>query len=79
MLDLKKWREKTRTKKEKALYEKSAASYRKALAVTEILLFSNGDSYPCCPRCQITLDREYMSYCDRCGQLLGWSNFCDEE
>ncbi len=79
MFDFKKWREKAKIKREKALYEKSAASYRKAIAVTEILMFPDGDTYPCCPRCQMSLDREYMRYCDRCGQLLGWINFSDVE
>ena len=26
-----------------------------------------------CPRCRIPLDRDYQSYCDRCGQHLNWN------
>ena len=50
----------------------SAVSYRVPLPVTQICEFVNGDCYPVCPRCTETLDREYMSYCDRCGQCLNW-------
>lgn len=32
-------------------------------------------SFPICPRCQRTLDREYQSFCDRCGQALDWKHF----
>lgn len=49
--------------------------YRIPLEVKEILLFANGISYPICPRCDCTLEREYASYCDRCGQKLGWEDF----
>ena len=27
---------------------------------------------PVCPRCKTTMEREYMAYCDRCGQCLDW-------
>lgn len=29
-------------------------------------------SYYRCPRCRIPLNREYISFCDHCGQRLGW-------
>ena len=32
-------------------------------------------SFPVCPRCQITMEREYQSFCDHCGQRLNWQNF----
>lgn len=28
-----------------------------------------------CPRCHITLEREFLAYCDRCGQHLGWKGY----
>ena len=31
--------------------------------------------YPVCPRCGITMEREYQHFCDRCGQQLDWSAF----
>ncbi|MBE6971392.1 MAG: hypothetical protein E7446_04640 [Ruminococcaceae bacterium] len=49
-----------------------ALSYRKSIAVTALLRFPTGDIYPLCPRCASTLDREYMRFCDRCGQRLSW-------
>ena len=30
-------------------------------------------TYPICPHCQITLEREYQAYCVRCGQRLSWN------
>lgn len=44
--------------------------------VTEVRLFHfpTGDSvFPVCPKCGSTLEREYQSYCDRCGQWLSWT------
>ncbi len=34
-------------------------------------------AYPVCPRCSITLEREYQAFCDRCGQRLDWEGFED--
>ena len=53
----------------------SALSYRIPLSVNKVLLLASGDSYPICPRCDCTFDREYMNFCDRCGQRLGWEFF----
>ena len=52
-----------------------AIKYRIPLSVTEVIRFSNGYAFPVCPRCKITLEREYQSYCDRCGQCLDWNDF----
>lgn len=54
---------------------KEAASYRTPLSFNKILLFDNNYSFPVCPRCDRTLEREYQAYCDRCGQCLDWKNF----
>ena len=53
----------------------SAESFRIPMAVNEIHLHSNNMAFSVCPRCRITLDREYQSYCDRCGQALDWKHF----
>lgn len=38
--------------------------------------YRNGfTTYPICPRCRRTFEREYQNYCDRCGQSLNWSDF----
>ena len=51
----------------------TAVSYRIAMPVTEIVQYgSGGYAYPVCPRCRQSMDREYMGYCDRCGQKLSW-------
>lgn len=52
-----------------------ALTYRMPLQVKEIRTFANGHSYPVCPRCANTMDREYMLFCDRCGQKLNWLYF----
>ena len=51
----------------------NAVSYRTALPVTKVILYSNDKfCYPMCPRCKISMDRDYMSFCDHCGQKLNW-------
>ena len=52
-----------------------AIQYRIPLPVREVLVLLSGDSYPICPRCDCMVDREYMNYCDSCGQCLGWELF----
>ena len=50
--------------------------FRRPMPVTEVVHFSHSSgSFPRCPRCRLTMDREYMSFCDRCGQKLDWSCF----
>ena len=52
----------------------TAVSYRIAMPVTKIVQYrSGGYAYPVCPRCRQSMDREYMGYCDRCGQKLSWA------
>ena len=56
----------------------SAASYRAPMQVTTVRRFefiSHSTTFPVCPRCQQTLDREYQSFCNACGQALNWENF----
>ena len=50
--------------------------YRLPLQVNAVRAFSDGRlAFPVCPRCGQTMEREYQSYCDRCGQSLGWNEF----
>ena len=51
--------------------------YRFPMAVEEIHAFSRcrGGAYPVCPRCRETMEREYMSFCSRCGQKLDWRRY----
>lgn len=52
-----------------------AESFRLPLPVTAVLCFGNGDTYPVCPRCGLSFDREYQAFCDHCGQCLDWGQF----
>ena len=59
----------------KASFLFGAVKYRLPMPVSQVWVFPSGDSYSICPRCDTTLDREYMRYCDRCGQHLSWKLF----
>lgn len=50
-------------------------TFRQAMAVVEIMQFKCGDTFPVCPRCGTTLEREYQRFCDRCGQKLKWTGY----
>lgn len=50
-------------------------SYRSPKLVRYVLQMDNGSTYPICPRCNCSLEREFVSFCDRCGQRLGWGLF----
>lgn len=63
--------------REREILEEDASHYRAPMEVTRILKLKNGNFYPVCPRCKITVDREYMKFCDRCGQRLGWTKIRD--
>lgn len=62
-------------KKNKEIDAAEAISYRTPLVVDSMLVLDCGLASSICPRCDITLDREYQSYCDRCGQKLSWKGF----
>lgn len=51
-----------------------AVAYRVPLPITKVLALAS-TTYPICPRCKLSLEREYMSFCDRCGQKLKWDLF----
>lgn len=54
------------------------ASYRSGMCVRELMIFDSSypeTSYYVCPRCGITMEREFMQYCDRCGQCLDWRQY----
>lgn len=55
-----------------------AVTYRIERPVTQIVQYPTyGHWFPLCPRCKISLEREYVSFCDRCGQKLNWDQFDD--
>ena len=53
-------------------------TYRAPMMVKDMVAFYHfpeDDVYYRCPRCQQLLAREFMAYCDRCGQCLDWSEY----
>ena len=53
-------------------------SFRKPMPVTQIRCFCcpyGITAFPVCPQCGATMEREYQSFCDRCGQCLNWKGF----
>lgn len=53
-------------------------TFRAPMYVTQVRCFRwlcGIVSFPVCPRCRVTLEREYQAFCDRCGQCLSWKNF----
>ena len=53
-------------------------SFRTPMPVMQIRCFhflQGLTAFPVCPQCGRTMEREYQSYCDRCGQRLDWSTF----
>lgn len=48
------------------------------MPVSQVMAFQSSFEYttfPVCPACEITMEREYQNYCDRCGQRLDWKNY----
>ena len=50
-------------------------SFRIPMPVKENRVYFHTGTYPVCPKCKSSLDREYMSFCDRCGQCLEWQDY----
>lgn len=54
-------------------------TYRWPMQVKAICSYGRSAEFPQCPRCGITMEREYQLFCDRCGQRLSWHGFDDVE
>ena len=53
-------------------------TYRAPMMVQDAMVFrhfSENHLYYRCPRCQKLLERDFMAYCDSCGQCLDWCNY----
>lgn len=50
-------------------------SFRLPMEVTQKRLFRFDGTYPVCPQCGVSLEREYQRFCDRCGQRLDWKRY----
>lgn len=56
----------------------SDISFRQKMPVTCVRWYPGAHgmcAFPVCPRCDITMEREYQFFCDRCGQRLDWEAF----
>lgn len=55
------------------------ASYRTAMRVTEVMVYQSAvpaaAGYYVCPRCRVTMEREFSPFCSRCGQQLSWKGY----
>lgn len=47
-------------------------SYREPMKIERISVWRSGEAYPVCPRCGNLLVRDYMCFCNECGQKLNW-------
>ena len=56
-----------------------SAGFRLAKSVVEVMSFRSAfrgyTHYFVCPSCHVTLEREFVAFCDRCGQRLDWENY----
>lgn len=58
--------------------EREEITYRKEMRVRAVMVIGSGNGrtgYAVCPRCGVTMEREYMNYCTWCGQKLGWRGY----
>lgn len=75
----------TNTRMRYRIRMREAESYRLPMLVNEYYIGHYGIfmRYECCipkcPRCSIGIDRDYQSYCDRCGQALDWRDWMNED
>lgn len=56
----------------------SAESYRKPMLIKKVLIINATEhdlGYYICPRCNVSMEREFTSFCDRCGQALDWRTY----
>lgn len=58
---------------------KELASFQIPMKVNELVslhIYDDQDSlFYVCPKCKISLERDFQSYCDRCGQRLDWKDY----
>ncbi len=69
---------KKKTSEWRKIYEDDPVTYRIGMRIEEVMVFETWygkTGYYVCPRCKITMDREFTSFCDRCGQKLDWRGY----
>ena len=68
----------TRTLADFSVFFRLLMTYRMPMVVKEMVSFYHfpeDNVYYRCPRCQELLPREFVAYCDRCGQCLDWRDY----
>ena len=64
---------KVRTRRRKRIARwRHACSYRSPMQVKLYMRTWCRDYYPICPRCSSSMDRDFVSYCNQCGQKMAW-------
>lgn len=56
-----------------------APSYRIPKTVKKICVYPDNCFFGVCPRCNNSIDREYQTFCNCCGQRLDWSKLDEAE
>lgn len=56
-----------------------APSYRIPKKVKKIRVYPDNCFFGVCPRCNNSIDREYQTFCNCCGQRLDWSKLDEAE
>lgn len=56
-------------------------SFRAPMRVSQVqycrCAFGGYTCFPVCPRCEVSIEREYQRFCDYCGQRLDWEDFAN--
>ena len=56
----------------------SAEAYRIPMLIKKVMIIKDGKQnlgYYICPRCDVSMEREFTAFCDRCGQALNWREY----
>lgn len=57
----------------------SLASYHSPMEIAEMVItydtFWGNEGYYLCPRCKSSLERDFMLFCNCCGQKLDWNKY----
>lgn len=59
----------------KIRFLKEVATYRRSMEVLQIRVYRKNDAYAIFPRCHSCIDREYINYCNKCGQKMSWNSY----
>lgn len=63
-----------KSNKEIHIRVKCECKYRQTLEISEIVCLKRSQVlFYICPRCNRVIDREFMRFCDSCGQKLSWN------